>query len=62
MFRYLFKPRWQLYFDEIIHCIQTNETFKRKEFKMKLFNTIELPFTLVKRQELLKKADSEYWI
>lgn len=62
MFHYLFKPRWELFFTEIIDCLTHNRTYKGKEFRRKLFETIDLPFTYQKaeQQELVKKANGKF--
>ncbi|UXI22586.1 mRNA splicing factor [Sarcoptes scabiei] len=58
MFRYLYQPRWNLYFEEILDCIRTNRTHNEREFRTRLFNEIELPFTQTKKQKLQAKANS----
>ncbi|XP_075680093.1 alpha-N-acetylglucosaminidase-like [Dermatophagoides pteronyssinus] len=59
MFRYLYKPRWELYFNEMVDCINHNRTYNGKEFRQKLFESIDLPFTQqkIEQNELIKEAN-----
>lgn len=64
MFRYLYKPRWELYFNEMVDCINHNRTYNGKEFRQKLFESIDLPFTQQKAEqnELIKEANGKFII
>lgn len=43
-------PRWQLFFNELGKCLQSNKRFNQSTFQKMVFNQVELPFNYESKQ------------